>query len=112
MLFLMRSLRFLSDNGGLYAIMPISIIYSEKDKQAWNYLKKYYHACVLEEPSRVYFSKKCSPNVALVYVGKYEQKGVKNNASTNFKHLAVQSVTRGSIRMTDIVYSKKRKLYL
>lgn len=39
MLFLMRALRFLSDNGGLYAIMPISIIYSEKDKQAWNYLK-------------------------------------------------------------------------
>lgn len=30
---------FLSDNGGLYAIMPISIIYSEKDKQAWDYLK-------------------------------------------------------------------------
>lgn len=30
MLFLMRSLRFLSDNGGLYAIMPISIIYSER----------------------------------------------------------------------------------
>ena len=46
--------------------------------------------------------------MALVYVGKYEQKGVKNNASTNFKHLAVQSVTRGSIRMTDIVYSKKK----
>ena len=108
MLFLMRALRFLSDNGGLYAIMPISIIYSEKDKQAWDYLKKYYHACVLEEPSRVYFSKKCSPNVALVYVGKYEQKGVEFNVLTNFKHLAIQSVTRGSIRMNDIVYSKKR----
>ena len=46
--------------------------------------------------------------MALVYVGKYEQKGVEFNASTNFKHLAVQSVTRGSIRMTDIVYSKKK----
>lgn len=45
--------------------------------------------------------------MALVYVGKYEQKGVEFNTSINFKHLAVQSVTRGSIRMTDIVYSKK-----
>ena len=46
--------------------------------------------------------------MALVYVGKYEQKGVEFNVLTNFKHLAVQSVTRGSIRMNDKVYSKKK----
>lgn len=108
MFFLMRALRFLSDNGGLYAIMPISIIYSEKDKKAWEYLKTYYHACVLEEPSRVYFSKKCSPNIVLVYVGKYENKGLKYDSLTKFEHLPVLSVTRGRIRMNGIGYSDKK----
>ena len=108
MLFLMRALHFLSNHGGLYAIMPISIIYSEKDKKAWEYLKKYYHACILEEPSRVYFSKKCSPNIALVYVGKYPNKGIANEGLSNFSHLAVRSVTRGRIRMSDITFSKKQ----
>ena len=108
MLFLMRALCFLSDKGGLYAIMPISIIYSEKDKKAWEYLKKYYHGCVLEEPSRVYFSKKCSPNIVLIYVGKYPNKGIDYNGLSNFSHLAVSSVTRGQIRMNDVAFSKKQ----
>lgn len=33
MLFSMRVLRYLSERGGLYAILPISCVYSEKDKK-------------------------------------------------------------------------------
>lgn len=72
MSFLVRTLRYLSKNGGVYAIMPISCVYSEKDADVWHYLVEHYHACVLEEMNRVYFYPQCSPNVAIIYVGKKE----------------------------------------
>lgn len=65
MAFLMYSLNFLSEKGSLYAIMPNSIAYSEKDKEAWNILVKNYNLNILNEPNEKYF-KNCSPNIILV----------------------------------------------
>ena len=109
MLFAMRALRYLSTNGGLYAILPISFVYSEKDKKAWDYLKAHYNACVLEEPSRVYFSKGCSPNVVLVYVGRYAMTGQHIAGQADFSSLPVTSIVRGCVRMQSPIYSRKKE---
>ncbi len=103
MLFLVRALRFLSEQGGLYAILPISCIYSQKDRVIWGYLKEKHNACVLEEPDRVRFTNKCAPNVVLVYVGKYHIDGIQEKQELSFRELPVVNVVRGSVRMQNLV---------
>lgn len=107
MLFTMRALRYLSKQGGLYAILPISCVYSEKDKEAWDYLKVHYNACVLEEPSRVYF-KDCAPNIVLVYAGRYPMEVQHTTEVIDFSAQPVTSIVRGCVRMQTPAYSKKR----
>ena len=46
MSFLVGALPYLSDTGAIYAILPISCVYSQKDRQCWQYLQENYHACV------------------------------------------------------------------
>lgn len=106
MLFAMRALSFLSDKGGLYAILPVSCVYSEKDKKAWNHLKTYYNACVLKEFSHVYF-KDCSPNIALVYAGRYPMPVSDTCSLIDFSALPVSSVVRGCVRMQSPAYCDK-----
>lgn len=107
MLFTMRALNYLSDKGGLYAILPVSCVYSEKDKKAWDYLKTHYNACVLKEFSHVYF-KDCSPNIALVYVGRYPITMPGTRTHVDYSDLPVSSVVRGCVRMQSPAYSEKR----
>lgn len=106
MLFTMRALRYLSEQGGLYAILPISCVYSEKDKKAWDYLKAHYNACVLEEPSRVYF-KDCAPHIVLIYAGRYPMAIQHATEVVDFSNLPVSSIVRGCVRMQSPAYSKR-----
>lgn len=108
MKFVMRALEHLSTGGGLYAILPISCVYSDKDKKAWGYLQKYYHACILEEPERVYFSKHCTPCVALVYVGNKDVRRGRSNRVNPFVNLPVVDVCRGAFRMQGLSISKSK----
>ena len=117
--FLMRTLRYLDDDGGLYAILPISCVYSEKDRKAWEYLKANYNACILDESERVYFSKNkvkkteetvwCSPNIVMVYVGHYAVKGHEAAKYADFSSLPVNAVIRGCVRMQNPAYSHNPK---
>lgn len=117
MYFLFRALNYLGDNGGLYAIMPISCVYSEKDHKAWEYLKRHYNACILSESERVVFSKNqaqspdssatCSPNIALIYVGHYVVKRHDTTKIADFSSLPVKDVVRGCLRMQNPTYSRK-----
>lgn len=119
MYFLIRALRFLNDNGGLYAILPISCVYSEKDHKAWEYLKKHYNACILDESERVIFSKNkilstdatvtCSPNIVMVYAGHYAVNGLKAPEHTSFSVLPVIDIVRGCVRMQNPPYSLSPK---
>lgn len=109
MLFLVRALKYLSDDGGLYAILPISCVYSDKDRAIWNYLKSHYNACVLNESDKVYFTKKCSPNIALVYVGHYPMISREIEHQHPFRNLHVTDVVRGCYRMQNPSYSNSRK---
>lgn len=68
--FVVASLPYLAEDGELYAILPISCVYSEKDSKCWQHLQIYYNAQLLERVDRVYFSGKCSPNIAIVYFGR------------------------------------------
>ena len=108
MLFLMRALKFLASNGGLYAILPISCVYSVKDRKAWNYLKDHYNACILEEPNKVSFTSKCAPNIVLVYVGYYKVNGIEKSNAFDFSSLPVTSILRGCVRMQNPKYSTSK----
>ena len=109
MAFVMGALEFLSSQGGIYAILPISCVYSQKDRAAWQYLQTYYNACVLEEPKRVCFSGKCSPNIALVYIGRQIRNKDNTDLITDFSNLSVTGVTRGCTRMQNPLYSNSKK---
>ena len=108
MYFLLRALRFLSENGGLYAILPISCVYSEKDKKAWEYLQKNYNATLLEEPSPVCFSKDCAPNIVIVYVGRYEVIGNVKSKSVDFSTMPVKNIIRGCVRMQNLEFCRTK----
>ncbi len=109
MAFVMGALEFLSPQGGIYAILPISCVYSQKDRAAWHYLQTYYNACLLEEPMRVCFGDKCSPNIALVYMGNRTRKGYNTDLIADFSSLNILSVVRGCTRMQNPAYSNRKK---
>lgn len=110
MMFILRAMKYLAPKGGLYAILPISCVYSQKDRAAWSYLQKEYNACVLEETQRVYFQKKCSPNIVLVYIGHQNRvSSTKTVSKIDFSSLPVDNIIRGSIRMQNPAYSRSRK---
>lgn len=109
MAFVMSALEFLSPQGGIYAILPISCVYSQKDRAAWHYLQTHYNACVLEEPTRVCFGDKCSPNIALVYMGNRTRQGYNTDLIADFSSLNIISVVRGCTRMQNPAYSNRKK---
>ncbi|RUL59253.1 methyltransferase [Prevotella koreensis] len=119
MLFLMRALRYLDEIGGVYAILPISCVYSEKDSKAWKYLKTHYNACILDKSEKVYFSKSkvtqadasvsCTPNIVMVYVGNYAVNGIKEEHYADFSSLPVYDIIRGCVRMQNPAYSHNTK---
>ena len=109
MMFILKAIRFLSKNGGMYAILPISCVYSQKDRKAWKYLEKQYNACVLSEHSRISFAGKCAPNIALVYMGNQIHAFQETaRLSNNILSSLVVEVTRGSIRMQGLKYTENR----
>ena len=108
MLFLLRALKYLASNGGLYAILPISCVYSVKDRKAWNYLKDHYNACILEESNKVNFTSKCAPNIALVYIGYYKVNGIEKVNTFDFSSFSITSMLRGCVRMQNLQYSKSK----
>ena len=110
MMFIMKALRFLSKNGTMYAILPVSCVHSQKDRKAWNYLESKYNAYILAEHNRITFSGRCAPNIALVSIGK-PNNNIPEIHRSSYKILsdAVIEVTRGSVRMQGLNYSECKK---
>ncbi|MDF2432024.1 MAG: hypothetical protein JWP44_1655 [Mucilaginibacter sp.] len=101
MKFLVTALQYLEPNGALYAILPTSIAYSQKDKKLWGMLEKKHNLSILEEPKTQYF-KGCAPNVILVSVNDFSQTSQFKNItriSLDFQQLAV---FRGKISMDQV----------
>lgn len=113
MMFILKAIRFLSQSGSMYAILPVSCVYSQKDRKAWNYLKDQYNAHILAEHNRISFVGKCAPNIVLVYVGnqKKDVNKPQQQISIILSH-SVKEVTRGIVRMQGLHYSKSKKSIL
>jgi tRNA1(Val) A37 N6-methylase TrmN6 len=77
MQFLLHAVKHLSNNGCLYAILPSSIAFSQKDEMAWNYLKEFKQAKIIDYIERKIF-KGCEPNIILV--------SINDNDSQEYNH--------------------------
>ena len=97
--FVVASLPYLAEDGELYAILPISCVYSEKDSKCWQYLQINYNAQLLERVDRVYFSGKCSPNIAIVYFGKQPYNKLREDPANEewSSSLKVLEIIRGNL---------------
>jgi tRNA1(Val) A37 N6-methylase TrmN6 len=104
MKFLVTSLKYMKPNGMLYAILPKSIAYSQKDKSLWNALEKKHNLSILEEPKVQYF-KGCTPNVILISINDFSQSSRQRpfpRMSLDFEAL---SIFRGKLSMNLVVES-------
>lgn len=106
--FVIKSLKYMSVQGGLYAILPISCLYSEKDQELWRYLKQSYNAYVLQEPERFNFTRRCSPNIALVYLGFKAYIHEEQRAANKPVHMPIIDVIRGYLSMPNVLYSSSK----
>ena len=62
----------------------------------------------IEEPERVYFSKKCSPCIVLAYVGNRDIRRTCQNNVNPFLDIPIEDVVRGAIRMQGLKVSKSK----
>ena len=72
MRFVLEAIKFLSPGGVIYAILPLSVAYSQKDRTVWSFLENTYNLTILEETSTKYF-KDCTPNIILVSLNDFNQ---------------------------------------
>ncbi|GHU55676.1 hypothetical protein FACS189442_3540 [Spirochaetia bacterium] len=104
MAFLVDAIKYLNQDGVLYAILPQSIAYSQKDKKIRQYLYDNYNLKIFEEINNQEFEK-CTPNIVLAAIN--DENLVCINKSfkqikTGIEYLEIQ---RGNIGMHDIIKS-------
>ena len=99
MSFLVGALPYLSDNGFIYAILPITCVYSEKDRKCWQYLEENYNACVLTEVHKAWFKGKCMPNIVFVYLGRvsYPETDARQNFGVGDFGFSLKGIKRGRL---------------
>ena len=103
--FILEALKFLSPCGVIYAILPLSVAYSQKDKKVWTFLKEKYNLTVLEETSTKYF-KNCTPNIILVSLNDYNQTGMSKLSIRSDNNIFKLEVFRGKLSIF------KKEMYL
>jgi len=98
MMFLVEAIKYISKNGCLYAIMPISVAYSQKDKKLWKFLVDKYKLTVLEIPNGNHF-KNCSPSIIFISIND----NPKYSIPTDFNQISLNglsiSIFRGKVSM-------------
>ncbi len=104
MAFILRSIKYLKPHGVILAILPLSVVYSQKDRNAWNYLKENYNACLLEECERYSFNG-CSPGIVLVAIN-YPHKYVQRESSVKIEMPFSIQLKRGSLSMCNVQASE------
>jgi tRNA1(Val) A37 N6-methylase TrmN6 len=106
MAYLVEAIKYLKKDGVLYAILPQSIAYSQKDEKIRIYLKEKYHLKIFEELNNQCFEK-CSPNIVLVAVN--DKKLVCVNKSLRRIDIKIENlmIKRGSISMHTVDKDRK-----
>lgn len=108
MLFVTNALKYRADNGVLYAILPSSCAYSQKDGKLWAYLREKYNLQVLEIPERMYWNN-CSASIILVSVGGKIKRETHEMLSFDFSSLPIERIVRGHISPHEANYVEGRK---
>ncbi|WP_286732648.1 MULTISPECIES: methyltransferase [Sphingobacterium] len=96
--FLITSISYMKTNGVIYAIMPSSVAYSQKDKEAWEMLERKYNLCLLDEPKVKYF-RDCTPNVILISLNDLNQNSIQKTIPRIELEFNGVSVLRGKLSM-------------
>lgn len=74
MSFLVNVLPYINPDGAIFAIMPISTIYSQKDQKIWSELYKKFCIVVHRESEHELFGA-CAPNVVIISIRRGKTKG-------------------------------------
>lgn len=97
MQFVANAMKYRTNHGVLYAILPSSCAYSQKDRLLWQYMEKNYNLQVLEEPTRMYW-KNCSASIILVSIGEKVNRSQKRRKILfDFSTLPIELIIRGHI---------------
>lgn len=101
MLFLVEALKYMANDGEIFAILPISVAYSQKDRKIREYLIANYGFSILEERDKQSF-KKCNPNIILASINSKEKIVEKNSSKYLNMKMEGVSVFRGNLSMHEI----------
>ncbi|MCR5463234.1 MAG: methyltransferase [Bacteroidales bacterium] len=108
LMFLAEALEYLNETGVIYAILPISCLYSQKDKVLWDYLTENHQLKVLEKLDRPYWQQ-CSPNILLVSLRSNAARAVEEQTKGyDFTRLPITRIVRGTIGMHEAVFAEGR----
>jgi len=109
MVFFIESIKYLNKNGILYAILPQSIAYSQKDEKIREYLYNKYSFKIFKEKNNQEFER-CSPNIILAAFNDnniYAKNITFNHINIGINHLEIK---RGKIGMYKIKKSIKNAM--
>ena len=101
MFFLIKAFEFLRESGEMFCIMPISVCYSKKDKNIWNYLEKYHNAKILEIPNERNHFKGCFPNIVLISLQKGKLGDCNESLQDHIK-IRIKNLKRGNLSVCNI----------
>lgn len=108
MMFVTNALKYRADDGVLYAILPSSCAYSQKDRQLWEYLIKKYNLQILAAPDRMYWQD-CSASIILVSIGGRIKREHIDKDLYDFSALPIKKIVRGHISPHEAYYVDGRK---
>ena len=111
MAFLVEAVKYLKDDGALYAILPQSVAYSNKDQKIREFLMGKYGFTIIEERNNQEFER-CTPNIVLISIN------VRQVCDTTFDNkklnLNIQNVEiiRGNVSMHLVKEASEHYNYL
>jgi tRNA1(Val) A37 N6-methylase TrmN6 len=111
MVFFVGAIKYLKEDGVLYAILPQSIAYSKKDEKIRSYLHKEYKLKILKELNNQDFDN-CTPNIILASIKDTESIALNNAFSQINIDIKYLQIKRGNIAMHNILEYKKDSVSL
>jgi predicted RNA methylase len=111
MFFIVEAIKYLHKNSVLYAILPQSIAYSDKDEKIRVYLREKYNFKMLEELNNQGFEK-CTPNIILASINDTQSIDLNNTFKQINIGINYLQIQRGSIGMHNIQECKRHSIPL
>lgn len=103
MQFLLESIKYLTPNGIIYAILPISVAYSQKDLKIWNNLEEKYNLTIIEERDKQYFKNCYPPNIVIVSLNDFSKKKKEETRKPFELKVKIEKIIRGQLSMNELI---------